>query len=69
MVYRIVDDSYVGRFRIAAGSVGSVEEIDGIEVMIGDFGPDFFGGLFVAQDGENGVGAQNFKLVSWVDIA
>lgn len=68
-VYRIADDSYVGRFRIAAGSVGSVEETDGIEVMTGDFGPDFPGGLFVAQDGENGVGAQNFKLVSWADIA
>jgi 3-phytase len=68
-VYRIADDSYVGRFRIAAGAVGSTEETDGIEVMTGDFGPAYPGGLFVAQDGQNGAGAQNFKLVAWDDIA
>lgn len=68
-VYRIADDSYVGRFRIAAGTVGATEETDGIEVMTGDFGPGFPGGLFVAQDGQNGAGAQNFKLVAWDDIA
>lgn len=67
-VYRIADDSYIGRFRIAAGTVGATEETDGIEVMTGDFGPGFPGGLFVAQDGENGSGAQNFKLVAWGDI-
>lgn len=68
-VYRIADDSYVGRFRIAPGTFGSTEETDGIEVMTGDFGPGFPGGLFVAQDGQNGAGAQNFKLVAWDDIA
>jgi 3-phytase len=67
-VYRIADDAYVGRFRIAAGTVGATEETDGIEVMTGDFGPGFPGGLFVAQDGQNGAGAQNFKLVAWDDI-
>lgn len=67
-VYRIADDAYVGRFRIAAGTVGATEETDGIEVTIGDFGPGFPGGLFVAQDGQNGAGAQNFKLVAWDDI-
>jgi len=68
-VYRIADDSYVGRFRVAAGTVGSTEETDGIEVMTGDFGSGLPGGLFVAQDGQNGAGAQNFKLVAWDDIA
>lgn len=68
-VYRIADDSYVGRFRVAAGMVGSTEETDGIEVVTGDFGPAYPGGLFVAQDGQNGAGAQNFKLVAWDDIA
>ncbi|MES2495250.1 MAG: phytase [Pseudomonadota bacterium] len=68
-VYRIDDDSYVGRFRVAVGTVGSTEETDGIEVINGDFGPGFPGGLFVAQDGQNGAGAQNFKLVAWDDIA
>jgi len=67
-VYRLADDSYVGRFRIAAGAVGATEETDGIELMLGDFGPAYPGGLFVAQDGSNAAGAQNFKLVAWDDI-
>lgn len=37
--------------------------------MLGDFGPGFPGGLFVAQDGINPPHAQNFKLVAWADIA
>jgi 3-phytase len=65
----IADDRYVGRFRVGAGKVGATEETDGIDVVLGDFGPDYPGGLFVAQDGQNGAGAQNFKLVGWGDIA
>lgn len=68
-LYRLSDDSYVGRFRIAAGTVGGTEETDGIDMVAGDFGPDYPGGLFVAQDGFNAAGAQNFKLVAWNDIA
>lgn len=67
-VYRLSDESYVGRFRIAKGRVGSTEETDGIDVVAGGFGPDFPGGLFVAQDGQNAPSAQNFKLVAWADI-
>nr|WP_221240417.1 phytase [Sphingobium boeckii] len=67
-LYRIADESYVGRFRIAAGVVGGTEETDGIELMLGDFGPAYPGGLFIAQDGFNAAGAQNFKLVAWNDI-
>ncbi|MDT8760939.1 phytase [Sphingomonas psychrotolerans] len=67
-VYRLSDDSYVGRFRVTAGTFGSTQQTDGIDVVAGDFGPDFPGGLFVAQDGENAPSAQNFKLVSWADI-
>ncbi len=36
--------------------------------MLGDFGPAYPGGLFIAQDGHNGTKAQNFKLVAWEDI-
>lgn len=67
-VYRISDDSYVGRFRIGEGVVGATEETDGIEVIVGDFGPAYPGGLFIAQDGFNAAGAQNFKLVAWDDV-
>lgn len=67
-VYRLSDDSYVGRFRINAGAFGGTDETDGIEVAVGDFGPQFPGGLFIAQDGVNPPSAQNFKLVAWADI-
>lgn len=58
----------VGRFRIANGAVGGTSETDGIELMLGDFGPDYPEGLFVAQDGENAPLAQNFKMVGWREI-
>ena len=67
--YRLEDEAYVGRFRIAPGSVGSTEETDGIDLALGDFGPAYPGGLFVAQDGANAPAAQNFKLVPWASIA
>lgn len=67
-VYRLPDMVPVGRFRIAAGQFGATEETDGIELALGDFGPDYPGGIFIAQDGKNGRAAQNFKLVSWRDV-
>lgn len=69
VAYRLSDDSYVGRFRVVDGAIGGSEETDGIDLMPGDFGPAFPGGLFVAQDGHNAAAAQNFKLVAWDDIA
>lgn len=67
-VFRLPDMAPLGRFRIAAGQFGAAEETDGIELVGGDFGPDFPGGLFVAQDGVNPPAAQNFKLVPWAAI-
>lgn len=67
-VYRIDNDAYVGRFRVAAGPFGATEETDGIELILGNFGPNYPQGLFVAQDGMNAPKAQNFKLVSWADV-
>ncbi|MFN3516602.1 MAG: phytase [Novosphingobium sp.] len=67
-LYRLPDLAYVGRFRIAAGPFGSVEETDGIELKLGNFGPDYPAGLFVAQDGMNEPASQNFKLVSWAEV-
>jgi 3-phytase len=63
MRYSLPDVLPAGRFRIAEGRFDSTEETDGIEARRGDFGPNFPGGLFVAQDGINATGAQNFKLV------
>ena len=67
-LYRLSDESYVGRFRVREGVFGGTEETDGIDLMVGDFGPDYPGGLFIAQDGHNAAAAQNFKLVAWDDI-
>ena len=63
-IYRLADERFAGRFRIAEGRLGSTQETDGIAVMTGNFGPAFPHGLMVAQDGENSP-AQNFKLVGW----
>ncbi|EIZ77637.1 3-phytase [Novosphingobium sp. Rr 2-17] len=54
-----------GRFRIEGGAIGGTSDTDGIELVLGDFGPDFPEGVFMAQDGNNAPKAQNFKLVSW----
>lgn len=67
-VFRLSDDAYAGRFRIGAGTYGATEETDGIDLSVGDFGPAYPDGLFVAQDGRNPPRAQNFKLVAWGDI-
>jgi 3-phytase len=67
-VFRLPDVTQVGRFRIAAGSFGSVEETDGIELDVRDFGPAFPKGLFIAQDGVNAPSAQNFKYVRWDEV-
>ncbi|RIA45569.1 3-phytase [Hephaestia caeni] len=67
-VWQLVDEEYVGRFRIEAGAVDGTQETDGIEIAVGDFGPAYPRGLLVAQDGDNAPAAQNFKLVSWADV-
>lgn len=67
-VFSLPDIAPLGRFRIAEGAFGSTEETDGIELHLGAFGPDYPAGLFIAQDGQNGDDAQNFKLVSWADV-
>ncbi|RDS77403.1 3-phytase [Alteriqipengyuania lutimaris] len=55
----------LGRFRVAQGTLGAVEETDGIALDPRDFGPGYEDGLFIAQDGINPPSAQNFKLVPW----
>jgi len=71
-VYNLNDGAYRGRFRIVDGAIDGAVETDGIEIVLGNFGPDYPQGLFIAQDGQNGVvngrATQNFKLVSWAAI-
>lgn len=58
------NNEFVRKFRVAEGSgIDGAEETDGIDVTTANLGPAFPHGLFVAQDGFNDKGNQNFKLV------
>ena len=59
------DNTYVKSFRIVAGTIDQVTETDGIHVTTANLGPQFPKGVFVAQDGADDKGKQNFKLVPW----
>jgi 3-phytase len=67
-LYRLPGVTYAGRFRIGGGAIDGTSETDGIELILGDFGPRFPKGLMVAQDGDNAPETQNFKYVSWADV-
>jgi 3-phytase len=57
-------------FAIGDGQViDGTTTTDGIDVSTANLGPAFPTGLFVAHDGENDDGNQNYKLVSWDAIA
>ncbi|MEL7672672.1 MAG: phytase [Chloroflexota bacterium] len=63
---------YLGRFAIGASdALDGTSNTDGIDVTNAPLGPAFPDGVFVAQDGRNTApdANQNFKLVSWGDIA
>jgi len=68
------DNAYLGSFIVVAdGATGidGISETDGLEVTSRNLGPGFEHGAMVAQDGRNVLPAetQNFKIVSWDDIA
>jgi len=67
-LYRLPGINYAGRFRIGGGAIDGTSDTDGIDLMLGDFGPAYPGGLFVAQDGDNAPDTQNFKFVSWTAV-
>lgn len=67
-LYRLPEATYAGRFRIDGGAIDGTSDTDGIELTLGDFGPDYPKGLFVAQDGDNAPDTQNFKYASWAQV-
>ena len=69
VLYDLVTGAYVNRFRLMDGIVDGTSDTDGIEVMPGNFGPKYPDGLMVVQDGDNGDQTQNFKYISWRDVA
>lgn len=64
-IYDLESGEFRSRFIVEDGAIDTTSDTDGIELMLGDFGPDYPGGLFVAQDGDNGDDTQNFKFLSW----
>jgi len=65
---------FVGHFRVDMNpdlGIDGSSETDGLEVTSAALGTDYPQGLLVVQDGRNRLpgGAQNFKLVSWGDVA
>ena len=67
-LYDLVTGAYINRFRLIDSAIDGTSDTDGIEIILGDFGPAFPAGLMVAQDGSNEAGTQNFKLISWSKI-
>ena len=63
------NNAYVKTFRIVAGNgIDGVSETDGIHVIAQPLGPKFPHGVFIAQDGVDDKGTQNFKLIPWQSI-
>ncbi|MHA6486257.1 phytase [Bacillus cabrialesii] len=74
MYERQGSNRYVANFDIADGEkIDGTSDTDGIDVLGFGLGPKYPYGIFVAQDGENidneQAVNQNFKMVSWKQIA
>jgi hypothetical protein len=54
---------------VDGNGIDGTSDTDGIDVTRAALGEAFPKGLFVAHDGQNDVGHQNFKLVPWQAIA
>jgi 3-phytase len=68
------DQAYLGSFAVVADGargIDGISETDGLEVTSDNLGPGFEHGAMIAQDGRNVLPSenQNFKAVSWTDIA
>jgi 3-phytase len=62
-------NTFVKVFRVVTnGTIDGITETDGIDVLVKPLGPRFPFGIFVAHDGINDNGNQNFKLVPWEAI-
>jgi len=69
---RTAPHAYRMTFQIGANAalgIDAVSDTDGIEVVNLGLGSAFPSGVFLAQDGSNSGGNQNFKLVPWQTIA
>lgn len=63
------DNRFVLTIDPRGGKIDDVSDTDGICVTSCPTSKQFPKGVFVAQDGHNAGGNQNFKLYAWEDIA
>ena len=68
------EQEYLGSFAVVADparGIDGISETDGLEITSRNLGPGFEHGAMIAQDGRNvmPVENQNYKYVSWKDIA
>ncbi len=63
------DNGFLLTIDPAKGDIDDVSDTDGIAVTGQPMGPRFPRGMFVAQDGRNAAGNQNFKFYAWEDVA
>jgi 3-phytase len=67
---RMGNNEHISNFQIVdSAAIDGTSDTDGIDVMSAPLGAGFPNGLFVAQDGDNDSGNQNFKLVRWDVVA
>jgi len=69
VVYDRQTGAYVTKFGVNNGTIDGASSSDGIAVTSANLGGDFTGGAFVVEDDVNTGGNQNYKVVSWGDIA
>ncbi|KAA9131622.1 phytase [Marinihelvus fidelis] len=75
LLYRLEGEhDYVGKFHVVAdpaSGIDGVSETDGLDVTSAPLGDTYPQGMLAVQDGRNIAPAerQNFKFVSWADIA
>jgi 3-phytase len=63
------DNPFICTIDPKKGNIDDVSDTDGIAVTHRPTSPTFPKGLFIAQDGANKAGHQNFKLYRWEEIA
>lgn len=71
--YKVYERAGTNRYVLTidpkGGQIDDVNDTDGICVISSPTSRQFAQGLFIAQDGSNAGGNQNFKLYAWEDIA
>ena len=64
------ENKFIGRFSVVdSETIDGTSGTDGIDVCNMNLGGQLSNGIFIVQDDVNDIGNQNFKIISWSDIA